>query len=95
MRHGYGIRFNSGACLAGAGRRDHRFVKTVSGSAAVVDAGKAVPAKVGTPIKMGNTLQTGRTGASLGVTFKDNTVMSFRTGYGIDRGRIFLRAGSE
>ncbi len=52
------------------------FVKTVSGSAAVVDAGKAVPAKVGTPIKMGNTLQTGP-GASLGVTFKDNTVMSF------------------
>ncbi|MCX5830665.1 MAG: FecR family protein [Deltaproteobacteria bacterium] len=52
------------------------FVKTVSGSAAVIDAGKPVKAEVGTPIKLGNTLMTGTKGA-MGVTFKDNTVMSF------------------
>jgi hypothetical protein len=52
------------------------FVKTVTGSALVIDSGKAIPAKVGTPVKMGNTLRTG-SGGSLGVTFKDNTVMSF------------------
>jgi hypothetical protein len=52
------------------------FVKTVSGSAAVIDTGKPIKAQVGTPIKMGNTLKTGPKGA-MGVTFKDNTVMSF------------------
>ncbi|MFO7665544.1 MAG: FecR domain-containing protein [Desulfobacterales bacterium] len=52
------------------------FVKTVSGSAEVIDTGKAVIAKVGMPIKIGNTLKTGP-GGTLGVTFKDNTVMSF------------------
>ena len=52
------------------------FVKTVSGSAAVIDSGKPIAAQVGTPIKMGNTLKTGSKG-TMGVTFKDNTVMSF------------------
>jgi hypothetical protein len=52
------------------------YVKTVSGSAAVIDAGNTVGAQVGTPIKMGNTLKTGSRG-TMGVTFKDNTVMSF------------------
>jgi len=52
------------------------FVKTVSGDATVIDAGKPVKAQVGTPIKMGSILKTGPKGA-MGVTFKDNTVMSF------------------
>lgn len=52
------------------------YVKTVSGSAAVIDSGKPMTAKVGTPIKMGNTLKTGSKG-TMGITFKDNTVMSF------------------
>jgi len=52
------------------------FVKTVSGSAAVINSGKPMTARVGTPIKMGNTLKTGSQG-TMGVTFKDNTVMSF------------------
>ena len=52
------------------------YVKTVSGSASVVDAGNSIGARVGTPIKMGNTLKTGSQG-TMGVTFKDNTVMSF------------------
>lgn len=52
------------------------FVKTVSGNALVIDAGKPIKAQVGTPIKMGATLKTGTKG-TMGVTFKDNTVMSF------------------
>lgn len=52
------------------------YVKTVSGSASVVDAGNPIGAQVGTPIKMGNTLKTGPQG-TMGITFKDNTVMSF------------------
>ena len=52
------------------------FVKTVSGEASVTDAGRPVQARVGTPIRLGSVLKTGTTG-SLGVTFKDNTVMSF------------------
>jgi hypothetical protein len=52
------------------------FVKTVSGNAVVIDAGNPVEARVGTPIKMGNTLKTGPKG-TMGVTFNDNTVMSF------------------
>lgn len=55
------------------------FVKTVSGNAAVIDSGKMLAAVVGTPIKMGNTLKTGPDG-TMGVTLKDNTVMSFGPG---------------
>jgi hypothetical protein len=63
--------------IASAGEQDAiGFVKTVSGSAFVVDGGKSIKAVPGTPIKMGNTLKTGPRG-SMGVTFKDNTVMSF------------------
>lgn len=52
------------------------YVKTVKGEAFVVNAGNPTKATVGTPIKAGNILRTGAR-ASLGVTFKDNTVMSF------------------
>ncbi len=52
------------------------YVKTVSGNAAVIDAGNQIGAQVGTPVKLGNTLKTGPKG-TMGVTFKDNTVMSF------------------
>ena len=52
------------------------YIKTASGKAEVIDAGKAVSARVGTPIQMGNLLKTGPDG-SLGITFRDNTVMSF------------------
>lgn len=52
------------------------FVKTVSGEASVIDSGKTISARVGSPIRMGNVLRTGPKG-SMGVTFKDNTVMSF------------------
>lgn len=52
------------------------YVMKVSGEAAVVSDGKSVPAAVGTPVMQGSTLRTGPDGA-LGVTLKDNTVMSF------------------
>lgn len=52
------------------------YVKTVSGSAAVVNAGNPVEAMPGTPIHMKDILKTGA-GSAMGVTFKDNTVMSF------------------
>jgi hypothetical protein len=52
------------------------FVKTVAGDATVLDSGKTVKAQPGTPLHLGNILKTGNEG-TLGVTFKDNTVMSF------------------
>jgi hypothetical protein len=52
------------------------YVKTVKGEAYVVTAGQSVKAAVGTPVQAGSVLKTGSQ-ASMGVTFKDNTVMSF------------------
>jgi hypothetical protein len=52
------------------------YVKTVSGEATVTTAGKSVKAESGTPVQLGSTLRTGAKGA-MGVTFKDETVMSF------------------
>ncbi len=52
------------------------FVKTVTGDATVTDGGKAVKAVPGTPIRLNSVLKTGAKG-SMGVTFKDNQVMSF------------------
>jgi len=52
------------------------YVKTVKGNAMVVTGGKETKAAVGTPIVEGCVLKTGGN-ASMGVTFKDNTVMSF------------------
>jgi len=52
------------------------FVKTVAGDATVTDGGKVVKAVAGTPIKVNSILKTGAKG-TMGVTFKDNSVMSF------------------
>lgn len=52
------------------------YVKTVKGEAYVVNGGQSAKALVGTPLFTGSLLRTGANGA-LGVTFKDNTVMSF------------------
>lgn len=51
------------------------FVKTSTGAASVVTAGQAVPAAPGTPIQLDSLLKTGKN-ASLGVTLKDNTLLS-------------------
>lgn len=51
------------------------YVKTVTGEASVTTAGKVVKAEVGTPVMLGSKLKTGPK-SSLGVTFKDATMMS-------------------
>jgi hypothetical protein len=51
-------------------------VKTVSGEASVTTGKSRVAAQLGTPLFMGSHLKTGHK-SSLGVTFKDDTVMSF------------------
>jgi len=52
------------------------YVKTVSGEATVTTGGKQAKAEAGTPVLVGSVLRTGAKG-TLGVTFKDETVMSF------------------
>lgn len=51
------------------------YVKTVKGDAMVISGAQQTKATVGTPIAAGSKLKTGSSG-SMGVTFKDNTVMS-------------------
>lgn len=52
------------------------YVKTVTGPAWVVTGGQPVAAQAGTAVLLGSLLKT-EAAASMGVTFKDNTVMSF------------------
>lgn len=52
------------------------YVKTVTGDAWVTTAGQRVKATPGTAVAIGSQLKTAPA-ASLGVTFKDNTMMSF------------------
>jgi hypothetical protein len=52
------------------------YVKTVSGEASVTTGKSRIAAQLGTPLFMGSQLKTGHK-SSLGVTFKDETVMSF------------------
>jgi hypothetical protein len=52
------------------------FVKKAEGEASVITAANTVKAEPGVPVYLGSVLKTGDQGA-LGVTFKDNTVMSF------------------
>jgi hypothetical protein len=52
------------------------YVKNVSGEAWVTTAGQRVSAQPGTAVLLGSLLKT-TAAASMGVTFKDNTVMSF------------------
>ncbi|NTV70332.1 MAG: hypothetical protein HGA71_09320 [Azonexaceae bacterium] len=51
-------------------------VKSVSGEATITSGEKKIKAEVGSPIYQGSILQTGKNSA-MGVTFKDETVMSF------------------
>jgi hypothetical protein len=52
------------------------YVMKVDGEAQVSMGGRSVPAVVGTPIMLGAELSTGK-GGSMGVTLRDNTIMSF------------------
>ena len=67
-----------GAVCSLAARADENaigYVKTTTGEASVTHGNHRVAAQVGTPLYAGCELQTGAHG-SLGVSFKDNTVMS-------------------
>lgn len=52
------------------------YVKNATGEAYVISGGTRTAARAGTPIFQGSQLKTGAK-SSLGVTFKDETVMSF------------------
>ena len=52
------------------------YVKTVKGTATVTTNGQVVTAQPGTALHLGSALQT-EAQSSMGVTFKDNTLMSF------------------
>lgn len=65
------LSFGAGAQTTGVG-----YVKTVTGDAWVTTAGQRVKAMPGTTVSVGSQLKTAPSG-SLGVTFRDNTVMSF------------------
>lgn len=52
------------------------YVKTVTGDAWVTTAGQRIKAQPGSAILLGSQLRTAAA-ATMGVTFKDNTVMSF------------------
>jgi hypothetical protein len=65
-----------GAGLSWAQSEPVGYVKTVSGTAWVATSGQRVKAQPGTPVAIGSQLTTGPA-STLGVTFTDNTVMSF------------------
>ena len=52
------------------------YVKNVKGTATVTTDGLVVPAQPGTPVHQGSALKTDAL-SSMGVMFKDNTMMSF------------------
>ena len=52
------------------------YVKNVKGTATVTTNGQVVEAQPGTPLHQGSALKT-EAQSSMGVTFKDNTMMSF------------------
>ena len=69
------------ACLLGAAwhaaaSESIGYVKTVTGDSFVISAGKSSKAVAGSPLQVGDTLKTSGN-ASLGLTLKDNTMMSF------------------
>lgn len=62
-------------CVGAAGE-PIGYVKNITGDASVTTGDKRVVAEVGTPLYQGSVMETGKKG-SMGVTFKDGTVMSF------------------
>lgn len=64
------------SCLAQAQQEPVGYVKTVVGEAWITTLGQRVKAELGTAVMIGSLIKT-QPAASLGVTFKDNTVMSF------------------
>lgn len=65
----------SGANVLAADEATIGFVKTVQGDASLIVAGQSVPAAPGAALVRSTVLKTGRD-ASMGVTLKDNTLLS-------------------
>lgn len=61
--------------IAGAQEDVIGYVKTVTGNAVIVVDGQPAAALPGAPLRKGNVLKTGNPG-SIGVTLKDNTMLS-------------------
>lgn len=70
-----GLALWMGAAMASEGS-PVGYVKNVKGTATVTTNGQAIDAQPGTPLHQGSVLKTGAQ-SSMGVTFKDNTLMSF------------------
>lgn len=70
------LALTGGALLSQAQAETVGTVKTVTGEAWVITSGQRVKAQAGTSVQLGSQLKTAKA-ASLGVTFKDNTLMSF------------------
>ncbi|AZN38012.1 FecR family protein [Iodobacter ciconiae] len=68
-----GLLLSSALCAAAS---PVAYVKNVSGDASVTTGGLVVKAEVGTAIMQGSVLKTGAK-SSMGLTFKDETMMSF------------------
>ncbi|MFT3719011.1 FecR domain-containing protein [Pseudorhodoferax sp.] len=69
--------FLAACCLcASAMAQPAGYVKTVAGEASIVSASGTQPARPGAALSIGDTVRTGPDG-SLGVTLKDNTMLSF------------------
>lgn len=79
MRFAIYLRLATGLALLGSATawgESVGYVKNAGGDASIVSAGKTIVAHAGTPVAQGDTIKTGASG-SLGVTLKDNTVLSF------------------
>ena len=66
----------AGSLSAWADEAPIGYVKTITGTATITTGKNKVPAQLGTPLFQGSQLKTGAK-SSMGVTFKDDTVMSF------------------
>ena len=76
LKIGASLMFAGAMLLVPAHAEAIGLVKTVTGEAWVITGGQRVKAQVGTAVLLGSQLKTAKA-ASLGVTFKDNTLMSF------------------
>lgn len=68
--------FLLGAAISATAAEPIGYVKTVTGDGFVISAGKSTKAIAGSPLQVGDTLKTSAN-SSLGLTLKDNTLMSF------------------
>lgn len=69
------VLFELSVPIANATETTIAYVKTVENDAEIITSNKHVKAQLGSPIQLGDVLKTGENG-TMGITFKDNTVMS-------------------